>query len=97
MNSELQNLPYCFTPEILSDKFQNVVFDIPIYQRLFAWREEQIKELMDDLLEASSKGGNYYIGILTIAVNNKHLELIDGQQRMTVTTLMAIAFKELEP
>lgn len=91
------NLPKFFTPLSLSEEYNKAIFDVPIYQRLFAWRDEQVHKLMDDLLEASTKNDRYYIGILTIAVNNGKLDLIDGQQRMTVTTLMAIAFKELEP
>jgi hypothetical protein len=97
MKSEKNNFPQSFTPESICNGFESVIFDVPIYQRLFAWRDEQVIKLMDDLLEAFPKGDPYYLGILTIAVNNKQLDLIDGQQRMTVTTLMAIAFKELDP
>lgn len=97
MNSEPYNLPQSFTPESLSDGSEAIVFSIPIYQRLFAWRDEQVLKLMDDLLEAFPKGESYYLGILTIAVNNHLLELIDGQQRISITILMAIAFKDLEP
>ena len=97
MKSENNNYPQRFTPESLCNNFESVVFDVPIYQRLFAWRDEDVLKLMEDLLEAFPKGDPYYLGILTIAVNNGQLDLIDGQQRMTVTTLMAIAFKELDP
>ena len=99
MNFNIHNLPERITPKSLSDDFEDIVFDVPIYQRLFAWRDEQVCKLMYDLYEAYPKGEPYYLGILTIAVNanNKQLDLIDGQQRITVTTLMAIAFKELQP
>ncbi len=97
MNSHPNNLPKRFTPESLSDDFSDIRFDIPIYQRLFAWGNDQVRKLLEDLYEAFPKGESYYLGILTIAVNNGLLDLIDGQQRMTVTVLMAIAFKELEP
>lgn len=97
MNTDTLKLPMQFTPKSLSDDFEDIVFDIPIYQRLFAWRDDQVQKLMDDLYEAFPTGENYYLGILTIALNNGLLDLIDGQQRMTVTTLMAIAFMEIEP
>lgn len=86
--------PNNFTPASLS-KYRELVFCVPIYQRLFAWEKKQIEKLLDDLLEAYKKGTKYYLGILTIADRDSKLELIDGQQRMVVTTLMAIAFKEL--
>lgn len=97
MNTDTLKLPMQFTPKSLSYDFEDIVFDIPIYQRLFAWRDDQVQKLMDDLYEAFPTGENYYLGILTIALNNGLLDLIDGQQRMTVTTLMAIAFMEIEP
>lgn len=99
MNFNIHNLPERITPQSLSENFEDIVFDVPIYQRLFAWRDEQVCKLMYDLYEAYPKGEPYYLGILTVAVNasNKQLDLIDGQQRITVTTLMAIAFKELQP
>lgn len=99
MNFNMHNLPERITPKSLSESFEDIVFAVPIYQRLFAWRGEQVCKLMNDLYEAYPKGEPYYLGILTIAVNanNKQLDLIDGQQRMTVTTLMAIAFRELQP
>lgn len=50
---------------------------------------------MDDLLEAFQTNSPYYLGILTVAPHGDKLDLVDGQQRMTVTMLMAIAFKEL--
>lgn len=97
MNTDTLTLPMQFNPKSLSDDFEDIVFDIPIYQRLFAWRDDQVHKLMDDLYEAFPTGKSYYLGILTIALNNGLLDLIDGQQRMTVTTLMAIAFMEIEP
>lgn len=102
MNSDSQNLPERFTPRSLSENFKDVVFNVPIYQRLFAWRDGQISKLMNDLYESCPKGCPYYIGILTLAENTdtdphtRQLDLIDGQQRVTITTLIAIAFKELE-
>lgn len=105
--SKSHNLPERITPKSLSENFEYIVFDVPIYQRLFAWRDEQVCKLMYDLYEAYPKGGPYYLGILTIAVNGNNIQideqqritvtLIDGQQRITVTTLMAIAFMELQP
>ena len=71
------------------DKF----FNIPIYQRLFTWGEEQIGLLLDDLLYkamTSSSGKNHYIGVLTTTKNSNRLDLVDGQQRFTVMVLMGI-------
>ena len=78
----------------------NLLFNIPIYQRLFTWGEEQIKELLDDLLLeylSSNSPADYYIGVLTVRqdVTSNRLDLVDGQQRFTVMMLMGCAMKEL--
>ena len=68
-------------------------FNIPIYQRLFTWGEEQIGLLLDDLLYkamTTSPGKNHYIGVLTTTKNPNRLDLVDGQQRFTVMVLMGI-------
>ncbi len=71
------------TPETIGNK----VYCIPLYQRLFEWDSERIKQLLDDLKE-QPYGKAYYIGMLTSTANN---DLVDGQQRFTVMLLMGIA------
>ena len=69
-------------------------FNIPLYQRLFAWGEDEIKKLLSDI--KTSRAKNYYIGVLSVIYDksNKCFELIDGQQRFTVIMLMGIAMRE---
>lgn len=71
-------------------------FSIPVYQRLFAWKEKEVRKLMEDLKYhfGHSSGKPYYIGMLTTINKNGIYDLIDGQQRFTVMTLMAIVLKE---
>lgn len=73
-------------------------FNIPIYQRLFTWKEEQIVQLLSDLLlkciESEGKD-NLYVGVLTVTRNsNSRFDLVDGQQRFTVMVLMGIVMKQ---
>ncbi|MFJ7370261.1 DUF262 domain-containing protein [Lysinibacillus sp. NPDC098008] len=75
-------------PEILqvSNLFFQANYEIPIYQRNYAWREEQIQQLLDDINTSSH---NYFLG--TLIVNQKDLdsyEVIDGQQRLTTLFLL---------
>lgn len=46
-------------PEILqvSNLFFQANYEIPIYQRNYAWREEQIQQLLDDINTSSH---NYF-------------------------------------
>ena len=79
-----------FTPETSSDTDNS--FSIPLYQRLFEWKETQIERLLNDLKESyENQKRPYYIGMLTATQENA---LVDGQQRFTLMMLMGIVFKE---
>lgn len=64
---------------------------IPLYQRNFAWRDEEIKRLLTDVWEAYNRNprSNYYIGSLVVCKRvDGSYEVIDGQQRLTVLSLI---------
>lgn len=84
---------YALTPKKIVEK--RLTFSIPLYQRLFAWSEDQINPLLLDLLYNSitNRNKHYYIGLLTV----KDSDLVDGQQRFTVMTLMALVMKKITP
>ena len=85
-----------YTPALVVE--ENLTFSIPLYQRLFAWGEEQVKGLLMDMKEHFSKHSSpYYLGMLSCITNNGHYDLIDGQQRFTVMTLMGIVFRDYHP
>lgn len=66
---------------------------IPLYQREYAWREVQIKQLIDDINEVDVDK-NYYIGSLIVHNRgNNNLEIIDGQQRLTTLFLLLNCLK----
>lgn len=70
----------------VSKLFINVKYEIPIYQRNYAWEEKQIQQLMDDIYTSD---GAYFLG--TLIVNQKEAdvyEVIDGQQRLTTLYLL---------
>lgn len=65
---------------------------IPLYQRAYAWEDEEIKQLIDDINDTT---GDYYIGSLIVAkikakVKGKveTYEVVDGQQRLTTLYLL---------
>lgn len=64
---------------------------IPLYQRNFSWRREQIEQLLQDVFSAfkQNPNGNYYIGSLVVLKrSNGDYEVVDGQQRLTVLSLI---------
>lgn len=73
-------------------------FVVPLYQRNFAWRTDEIQQFLQDIWDAfqKNKDKDYYIG--SIVVMRRHdgsLEVIDGQQRLTVISLIAILMGKL--
>lgn len=59
---------------------------IPIYQRNYAWEENEITDLITDIYDSFHKNKNdfYYIGTLvTYKRGDNVYEVIDGQQRLT--------------
>jgi hypothetical protein len=74
----------------------NIKFNIPIYQRLYVWKEEQVKKLLEDTFNAFEKYENndYYLGGVIVVKNKDRYDLIDGQQRFTTLWLIAQQLQE---
>ncbi|WP_267525182.1 DUF262 domain-containing protein [Campylobacter sp. MG1] len=85
----------------LNEKNNNIqfkkTFTIPPYQRLYAWKDEQIKALLDDFRnciehnnkqEDESNEKSHFIGNVVVAKKEEKNELIDGQQRLTTIWLV---------
>lgn len=82
-----------YTPQTIADK--NLYFSIPIYQRLFEWKVENVQTLLADLHSAFNKGAaEYYIGMLTATEDN--YDLVDGQQRFTVMMLLGCVLQNYD-
>ena len=75
----------------LKEIFDNSKYVVPLYQRNYAWRKDEIERLLQDVYEAyrSNPDGNYFIGSLVVLKRqNGDLEVIDGQQRLTTLSLV---------
>lgn len=73
-------------------------FVIPEYQRPYAWSEEEVSILFNDLIDytKSELEASYFLGCIVSYTNeNNKQEIIDGQQRITTLFLLirAIYFK----
>jgi hypothetical protein len=64
---------------------------IPDYQRPYVWSVKETRQLWDDILASmKARKSDYRIGtiILHDNTNNKSLDIVDGQQRLTTLTLL---------
>jgi len=87
--------------KVFSDDF---AFEIPHYQRPYAWTVEETVELLDDLL--GTLGGNgdtpvedippYFLGCIVLIKEEEGADskVVDGQQRLTTLTLLLAALRE---
>lgn len=80
--------------KVLSNDF---VFYIPLYQRPYAWTEEQAGELLDDVLGFMGGPGDkldalppYFLGsiVLIKQPEKPDSDVVDGQQRLTTLSIL---------
>ncbi len=76
----------------INDFFNGRFFEIPKYQRGYAWEKQHVRELFDDIFESIETNSSHYIG--TIVLSKKpdgynSYYVVDGQQRIA-TLLMLI-------
>lgn len=77
-------------------------FLIPDYQRPYAWGDDECKTLWEDLFsfcfpnddsDQFNEGDEYFLGpIVTFKNDDRKMEIIDGQQRLTTLLLLLRAF-----
>lgn len=78
------------------------IYQVPIYQRNYAWEDTEINALVKDVFDSyekskkeTEKDSVYYIGTLvTYKRNDNNFEVIDGQQRLTTIYLILKALEE---
>ncbi|AND79232.1 DUF262 domain-containing protein [Streptococcus pantholopis] len=80
----------------VSKIFSNVRYEVPIYQRNYAWDTVQIEQLIEDIDNSQE---DYFLGNLIVNQRDfDHFEVIDGQQRLTTLYLLerylGISFSE---
>lgn len=70
-----------------------VTYEVPIYQRNYAWEDDEISALIQDVYDAFLQGKNtYFIGTLvSYHKGDQVYEVIDGQQRLTTINLVLSA------
>jgi uncharacterized protein with ParB-like and HNH nuclease domain len=82
--------------------FQQGMFNVPNYQRGYAWQNQQVKEFLEDLVTAATDDNvrEHYTGTITIIEKGSKevfpktfrlFDVVDGQQRFTTFTIFVHA------
>lgn len=76
----------------ISKVFRRARYVVPVYQRAYAWRDDEIVQLLTDVRDARRRASDYYIGTLVVhrpgAPHDHDYEVVDGQQRLTTLALI---------
>ena len=88
--------------EIFEGSYQ---FEIPDYQRPYAWPIELAEELFDDLISAmqaaqtTGAASQYFLGSIVLIKSDRapNASVVDGQQRLTTLTILFAALRAEMP
>jgi uncharacterized protein with ParB-like and HNH nuclease domain len=65
---------------------------VPNYQRDYAWKQDQIEELWEDIIISNCNNTEYFMGTVVLSPgqtgNSKEFNIIDGQQRLTTFAIL---------
>ncbi len=71
-----------------------LTYRVPPFQRDYSWSEDEWDDLWQDITGLFEADGEpaHYLGYLVLqSSDNKHFDIIDGQQRMTTLSIMVLA------
>lgn len=81
----------------IGNLFQDNNFIVPQYQRNFAWEDNEIDDFWNDLVElADGRRNSHFFGqIVTFKNPDGNQELIDGQQRLTSSSILLAVMRDI--
>jgi hypothetical protein len=81
----------------LGTELKERLIAVPIYQRSYAWTEEETSEFWHDLRNAFGDAAQeYFIGTIVLTPQEKsdRYSVIDGQQRLATTSILLAAIRD---
>ena len=67
------------------DNNKELIYKIPPYQREYSWGKDQWENLFNDI---NDNEVGYFLGSIICIENEKNLDVIDGQQRLTTLSVL---------
>lgn len=73
-----------------------IKYVIPVYQRNYSWSTKQCRQLFNDLLSIMENEDDHFFGSIVLFYDRQDTySIIDGQQRLTTTSLIWLAMSRL--
>lgn len=63
-------------------------FKIPVFQRDYSWKDENWKELWNDISNGFKENNKHYLGSIVLVNNQGVKEILDGQQRLITLSIL---------
>jgi uncharacterized protein with ParB-like and HNH nuclease domain len=69
-----------------------LTYRVPVFQRDYSWKEDNWTDLWEDIKILLNTGKDHYMGAVVLQkIREKEFLVIDGQQRFTTLSLLALA------
>jgi hypothetical protein len=70
-------------------------FIVPSHQRDYAWSDDDVKQLFDDVIDAIEKNSDsYFLGLLVFLFSGESYTILDGQQRLATTVIIFASIRD---
>lgn len=81
----------------IGELFRDNNFVVPLYQRNYAWETNEIVDFWEDLLDLvkGERNSHFFGQIVTYKNDDGDQEIIDGQQRLTTSTIFMAAIRDI--
>lgn len=80
----------------MGDLFEDNNFEVPIYQRNYAWQTDEVTDFWNDLLDLvqGQRSGHFFGQLVTVKHENIQ-QIIDGQQRLTTSSILLAVLRDI--
>jgi len=81
----------------IGELFSDNNFVVPVYQRNYAWGKNEVDDFWDDLkdLVNGERSSHFFGQIVTYKNKQEDQEIIDGQQRLTTSTIFMSVIRDI--
>ena len=80
--------------EISMEDIYSKNIKVPVYQRPYKWKLENVRYLCEDIKDGFLKNNKYLLGNIILHEENDELNIVDGQQRLTTIALILKSLKK---
>ena len=88
-------------PAGVGELLSNDTFNVPMYQRTYAWTTVQVRAMLTDITgaikrKAANKGDAHFLGTVVVIRRDgkRGLEIVDGQQRLATASIIIAAIRD---